>query len=155
MVTGEKADAHTLFKLMVITDGQLLIKIYNKLDITFLGLKVPNVGVLIIDDPSQMWDRRHQSKLPGIVGLNLVQMSYNACVKKYVTSGFDSFTCLEGVNLLLSPHYVSTTIQCEDHMLGVTSDAVVHQYDQISPQRQMTCLKKYQKNFSNKTRQIG
>ena len=39
--TGEKADAHNLFKLMVANDGQMPIKIYTELHFTFLGLKVP------------------------------------------------------------------------------------------------------------------
>ena len=45
-VTGEKAEAHQLFHLMVSSDGQLPVKMYTELDINFLGLKVPNVGIL-------------------------------------------------------------------------------------------------------------
>ena len=101
VVTSEKAEAHQLFHLTITNDGQLPVKMYTELDINFLGLKVPNVGVLIIDDPSQVLDRKHQSKLPGIVGWNLIQLSYNAFVEKYGASGFNSFVCLEGVNPLL------------------------------------------------------
>ena len=90
-----------LFNLMVANDGQLLIKMYTKLDITFLGLKVSYIGMLITDDPSQVLDKKHQSKLPGTVAWNLVQLSYNAFVTKYGTSGFNSFICMEGVNPLL------------------------------------------------------
>ena len=50
--TGEKADTHCLFKLTVGNDGQMLIKMYTKLDLTFLGLKVPKVGVLIAEEPN-------------------------------------------------------------------------------------------------------
>ena len=50
LATGEKAKAHTLFILMVSNDGKLPVKMYTKLDITFLGLKVPNVGVLIVEN---------------------------------------------------------------------------------------------------------
>ena len=67
-VTGEKAKALMLFKLTVTNGGQLLIKMYTTLDITFLGLKVPNVGMLIVEDPTKVLDRKHQSKLPGLVG---------------------------------------------------------------------------------------
>ena len=38
--TGEEADAHCLFKLTVAKDGQMAIKMYTELDLTFLGLKV-------------------------------------------------------------------------------------------------------------------
>ena len=64
-------------------------------------LKVPNVGILVVEDPSQVLDKKHQSKLPGIVGWNLVHLSYSAFIEKYGTSGFNSFTCPEGVNALL------------------------------------------------------
>ena len=89
--TSEKADTHKLFNLKVANDGQLLIKMYTKLDSTFLGLRVPNVGVLVIEDPSQVLDKKHQSKLPGTVGWNLVWLSYNMFVKKYGTSVFKSY----------------------------------------------------------------
>ena len=80
-VTSEKAKAHQLFHLTVANDGQLPIKMYTELDINFLGLRVPNVGVLIIDNPSQVLGKKHQTKLPGIVGWNLIQLSYNAFVE--------------------------------------------------------------------------
>ena len=67
LVISEKADAHSLFNLTVANDRQLPIKMYTKLDITFLGLKVPNAGMLIIDDPSLVLDTKHQSNLSGIV----------------------------------------------------------------------------------------
>ena len=61
--TGEKAKSHQLFYFTIVNDGQLPVKMYTELDINFLGLKVPNVGVLIIDDPSQVLDKKHQIKL--------------------------------------------------------------------------------------------
>ena len=95
MATNEKAKAHQLFHLTVANDGQLPVNLYTKLDITFSGLKVPNISVLVVEDLSQVLDKKHQSKLPGIVGWNLVQLPYNVFIEKYGTSGFDSFTCLE------------------------------------------------------------
>ena len=38
---------------------------------------------------------------PGIIGWNLIQLSYDVFVQKYGTTGFDSFICPEGVNPLL------------------------------------------------------
>ena len=113
---SEKADAHILFNLTVGNDGQLPIKMYTELDITFLGLKVPNVGIFVIEDPSQVLDKKHQSKLPGIVGWDLVQFFYNVFVKKYGTSGFSSFTCL--LILYFSPNFVSITIQTQVKVVG-------------------------------------
>ena len=99
--TGEKADAHCLFKLTVANDGQMPIRMYTKLDLTFLGLKVLKVGVLIAEEPNQVLDKKHQTRLPGIIGWNLIRMSYDVFIKKYGITGFDSFICPEGVNPLL------------------------------------------------------
>ena len=55
--TGEKANTHCLFKLTVANDGQMPIKMYTKLDLTFLELKVPTVGVLIAEEPNQVLDK--------------------------------------------------------------------------------------------------
>ena len=99
--TSEKTDAHPSFKLTVTNDGQMPIRMYTELDFTFLGLKVPNVGMLITMEPNQVLDKEHQTKLPGIVGWNLIWLSYNMFIEKYWTTGFDSFMCPEGVNPLL------------------------------------------------------
>ena len=146
-VTGEKAEAHQLFHLMVTNDGQLPVKMYTELDINFLGLKVPNVGILIIEDPSEVLDKKHQSKLPGIVGWNLIWLSYNAFVEKYGTSGFDSFVCPEGVNPLLFSqlcvyHHSNTN---NSSVLGVSSQLVSQQEQVESPNLDDLCKKKTNK----------
>ena len=103
----EKADAHTLFRITVANDGQMLIRMYTELDFTFLGLKVPNVGTLIAEEPNQVLVKEHQTKLPGIVGWNLIWLSYNTFIQQYGTTGVDSFICPEGVNpLLFSQLYI-------------------------------------------------
>ena len=65
---GEKSDAHILFNLTAANDGQLPVKTYVEIDVNFFGLKVPNVGFLIIDEPNRFLDKKHQTKLPGIIG---------------------------------------------------------------------------------------
>ena len=52
LAMSEKADAHKLFNFKVTNEGQLPIKKYTEMDITFLGLMVPNFGMLVIEDPS-------------------------------------------------------------------------------------------------------
>ena len=144
MATGETAEAHQLFHLTVANNGQLPVKMYTELDINFLGLKVLNVGVLIVDDPSQVLDQKHQTKLPGIVGWNLIWLSYNAFVEKYGALGFDSFVCLEGVNPLLFSqlcvfHHANTD---NSNVLGVSSNPVSQQTEQISSPESDDLLKK-------------
>ena len=50
--TGEKVNVHNLFKLTVANDRQMPIKMYTELDLTFLGPKLPNVCVLIGEEPN-------------------------------------------------------------------------------------------------------
>ena len=113
VVTGEKDNAHQLFHLTVTNDGQLPVKMYTELDINFLGLKVPNVGILILEDPSQVLDKKHQSKLPGIVGWNLIQLSYNVFVEKYGASWIDSFVCPRELILYCPPSCLCTITQTQ------------------------------------------
>ena len=129
---------------MVTNDGQLPVKMYTELDINFLGLKVLNVRVLIIEDPSQVLDKKHQPKLPGIVGWNLIQLSYNAFIEKYGASGLNPFVCLEGVNPLLFSqlcvfHHSNTN---SSNVMGVSSNPVSQQTEQISPPKSEDLCKK-------------
>ena len=101
LATGEKPNAHNLFKITVANNGQMPIKMHTEFRSYFLGLKVLNVGMLVAEEPNQVLDKKHQTKLPGIVGWNLIQLSYNMFVQKYGTTGFDSFMCPERVNPLL------------------------------------------------------
>ena len=59
------------------------------------------MGVLLAEDPNQVLDKKHQTRLPGIIGWNLLWLSYDMFIQKYGTTGFDSFICPEGVNPLL------------------------------------------------------
>ena len=126
LATGEKADAHCLFKLTVANDGQMSIKMYTKLDLTFLGLKVPKVGVLIAEEPNQVLDKKHQTRSPGIIGSNLIWLYYDVFIQKYGTTGFDSFICPEGVNSLLFSQlciFHHSNVQRND-TLGATSQVM-------------------------------
>ena len=151
--TGEKADTHCLFKLTVANDRQMPIKMYTKLDLTFLGLKVPKVGVLIAEEPNQVLDKKHQTRLPGIIGCNLIQLSYDVFIQKYGTTGFDSFICPEGVNPLLFSQlciFHHSNIW-KTNTLGATSEVM----SQNIKASKMTCLKKRPIIFKRKNGAIG
>ena len=109
----KKADTCILFNLTVTNDGQLPIKMYAQLNITFLGLKVLNVGLLIIDNPSQVLEKKHQSKLPCFVGWNLVSYP-TMCLSKNM--GHQDLTLLHVQRELIlctSPNYMSITTQTQ------------------------------------------
>ena len=103
----------------------------------FLGLKVPNVGFLILEEPNRVLDKKHQTKLPGIIGWNLIWLMYKVFVDKYGEGKFNSFECLTGVNPLLFSQlclYYYAEISRE-HDYGVQS--IYHQTgkDDISPKK--------------------
>ena len=54
----------------------------TKLNISFSGLKVPKVGVLIVENTNMVLDKENQIKLPGIVGRNLSQLFYYTFIQK-------------------------------------------------------------------------
>ena len=108
-----------------------------------------NAGVLVVEDPSQVLDKKHHSKLPSIVGWNLVCLSYNAFIEKYGTSGFNSFTCPEGANPLLFSqlcvyHYSDTS---GSSGLGVSTQTVSQQQEQIEPPKTDDLCKKRSMKF--------
>ena len=156
--TGEKANTHCLFKLTVTNDGQMPIKMYTELDLTFLGLKVLKVGVLIAEEPNQVLDKKHQTRLPGIIGWNLIRLSYDVFIQKYGTSGFNSFICSEGVNPLLFSqlcifHHSDVW---KTNTLGATSE-VMSQNIKVSksPKTDDLSKKKDQLYFKRKNGAIG
>ena len=98
---GEKSDAHILFNLTAANDGQLPMKKYIELDVNFWGLKVQKVGFLIIDEPNRVLDKKHQTKLPGIIGWNMICPAYKVFEDKCGGKKFDFFQCVVGVNPFL------------------------------------------------------
>ena len=59
------------------------------------------MGVLIAEEPNQVLNKKHQTRLPGIIGWNLIWLTNDVFIQKYGTTGFNSFMCPEGVNPLL------------------------------------------------------
>ena len=118
-----KGKCHSLCHLTIANDWQLPVKIYIKLDINFLGLKMSNACFLILEEPNIVLDKKHQTKIPGIICWNVIWLSYQAFVEKYGLDVFKSFTCPKGGNPLLFSqlclfHYAETL---EDHTMGVQS----------------------------------
>ena len=108
--SGEKAEAHQLFQLTTANYGRLPTSMYVKLDLDFLEIMVPKVGVLITWEPNKLLDECHKSKLPSIISWNLVKLPYEVFKQKYGIQGFDSFDCLTGVSLLLFSSFVYFTM---------------------------------------------
>ena len=98
---GSAADAHHLFDLISASSGAIPLSRNVELDIEFLGLQVPRVRFLITQNPNKVLDTDHKTRLPRIVGWNLVKLVYQEFLGKYDIDVFEDFECLDGVNPLL------------------------------------------------------
>ena len=56
----EKVAAHQLFQLTAANNGKLPMSMYVELDLDFLGIVVPKVGVLIIQEPNELLNACHK-----------------------------------------------------------------------------------------------
>ena len=57
----EKAKAHQLFQLTAANNGKLPISMYVELDLDFLGIVVPKVGVHITEEPNELLESCHKT----------------------------------------------------------------------------------------------
>ena len=73
---GSVADAHHMFDLTSASGGAIPLSGYVKLHVEFLGLQVPRVIFLITWNPNEVLDPEHKTRLPRIVGWNLVKLAY-------------------------------------------------------------------------------
>ena len=123
---GEKAKAHQLFQLTATNNGKLPVSMYVELDLDFLGIVVPKVGVLITQEPNELLETCHKTKLPGMVGWNLIKLAYEVFVKIYGVLWLDNFDCPTGVSPLLFSQFC-VYHHCEAG--GLHSDSVTLNID--------------------------
>ena len=98
---GSEANLHNLFDLKEANGGDIPITKYFEMDVAFLGLRVPKVGILIVKDPSDLLQTKKKTKLLGIISWNLIKLAYQEFIKKYPVEVFNSFQCPQNVDLLL------------------------------------------------------
>ena len=51
----EKAEAHQLVQVTAVNNGKLSVSMYVELDVDFLGIVVPNVGLSLLRNPMSSW----------------------------------------------------------------------------------------------------
>ena len=90
--SGDKANAHNLFKLSGMEQGQLPVSRYFELDVELLGFKVPKVGFLVIKDPNTVLSPDKPTSLPCVIGSNLIQLGLEEFVKQHSISAIQSLT---------------------------------------------------------------
>ena len=94
------ADAHHMF-IASASGGAIPLCRYVELNVEFLGLQVPRVGFLITWNPNKVSDPEHKTRLPRIVGWNLVKLVYQEFLKKYNINMFEDFECSDEVKPML------------------------------------------------------
>ena len=72
---GLKAIPCNLYELKGVNGGEIPIKRYFEMTVILLGLKVPKVGILIVKDPNKIIETMKKTKLPSIIGWNLVKLT--------------------------------------------------------------------------------
>ena len=90
-----------MFDLASVSGGAIPLTRYVELDVEILGLHVSRVVFLITQNPNKVLDPDHRTRLPRIVGWNLVKLAYQEFLKKYNIDVFEDFECPDGVNPLL------------------------------------------------------
>ena len=98
---GAVAQAHNLFDFKSANAGDIPLFRYVELNVEFLGLKVPRVGFLITQNPNEMLDPEHMTRLSSIMGWNLLRLAYEEFTKEHNSIVFETFECLEGADSLL------------------------------------------------------
>lgn len=56
---------------------------YMELDISVLGILLPRLGVLIVEDPADSYMRQKKAYVPGVLGMNVFNPLYAELCKKY------------------------------------------------------------------------
>ena len=82
-------------------NGKLPASIYVELDFDFLGVIVHKVGVPITQEPNKLLDDCHKTKLPGVIGWNLIKLAYQVFINKFGQKNLENFDCPTGISPLL------------------------------------------------------
>ena len=101
-MTGDKVNAHQLFNLKGIKDGQVPLSKYFEMDVEIRGFKIPQVGFLVKRDNAPLVDSKgKKTKLPAIAGCNLIRLGMEKFIRVHRCEPLNLFECPTGFNPLL------------------------------------------------------
>ena len=101
-MAGDKVNAHQLFNLKGIEDGQVPLSKYFEMDVEIRGFKIPQVGFLVKKDNAPLLDSKGKSsRLPAIAGCNLIRLGMEAFIRQYSHAPFELFECPKDFDPLL------------------------------------------------------
>ena len=107
-MTGDKVNAHQLFNLKGVEDGQVPLSKYFEMDVEICGFKIPQVGFLVKRNNAPLVDSKGKKrKLSAIAGCNLIRLGMEEFIRVH---GFEPLNIYLSVQLDLihfcSQHFV-------------------------------------------------
>ena len=114
-MTGDKVNAHQLFNLKGVENGQVPLSKYFEMDVEIRGFKIPQVGFLVKKDNAPLVDSKgKKSKLPAIAGCNLIRLGMEEFIRVHGFEPLNLFECPAGFDpLLFSTFCVYYYTECE------------------------------------------
>ena len=114
-MTGDKVNAHQLFNLKGVEDGQVPLSKYFEMDVEIHGFKIPQVGFLVKRDNAPLVDSKgKKTKLPAIAGWNLIRLGMEEFIRVHGFEPLNLFECPTGFDpLLFSTFCVYYYTECE------------------------------------------
>ena len=101
-MAGDKVNAHQLFNLKGVEDGQVPLSKYFEMDVEICGFKIPQVGFFVKKDNAPLLDlKRKSSKLPATAGCNLIHLGMEEFIRQYGHVPFELFECPKDFDPLL------------------------------------------------------
>ena len=101
-MTGDKVNAHQLFNLKGVEDGQVPLSKYFEMDVEIRGFKIPQVGFLVKRNNAPLVDSKgKKTKLPAIAGCNLIRLGMEEFIRVHGFDPLDLFECPTGFDPLL------------------------------------------------------
>ena len=101
-MAGDKVNAHQLFNLKGVEDGQVPLSKYFEMDVEICGFKIPQVGFLVKKDNAQLVDSKGKSsKVPAIAGCNLIHLGMEEFIRQHGHTPLELFECPIGFDPLL------------------------------------------------------
>ena len=105
-------------QLTAASNEKVPMSMFVELDLDFLGIMVPKVGILITQEPYELLDECHKAKLPGIIGWNVIKLAYQVFIQKYQLLGHQQqsetptlfhqwrWACRQGLDRQYQPAYM-------------------------------------------------
>ena len=127
--TGDLTKAHSLFRLSAANSKVMPVSKYLEADVTLLGFKIPQVGFLVVKDPSAVLKSQHDTQLPGVIGCNLLGLGCKEFERVYGLEALKEFHHPENINPIIFAHsYVLFTIkgQLASSQIKVTNQNLGH-----------------------------